>query len=65
MEAELQCRDLMAESTCHAGWKQQERTWRNSMDRYTGTYCQTMLAGATAQVQIVFGCPESSPDALP
>jgi hypothetical protein len=32
----------------------------------TGTYCQMMLAGATSQVQIVFGCPETaSPDAMP
>jgi hypothetical protein len=31
----------------------------------TGTYCQTMLAGTTSQVQIVFGCPESSPDVMP
>jgi len=24
----------------------------------TGTYCQSMLGGATSQVQIVFGCPD-------
>jgi hypothetical protein len=26
----------------------------------TGTYCQAMMAGSTSQVQIIFGCPESS-----
>ena len=31
----MQRRDLMAESTCHAGGKLQARTWRNSVDRYT------------------------------
>jgi len=31
----------------------------------TGTYCQKMLAGATSQVRILFGCPEPSPDATP
>ena len=28
----------------------------------TGTYCSKMLAGATSQVQIVFGCPNVPPD---
>jgi hypothetical protein len=32
-----QRRDLTAKSTCHAGGKQQGRTWRNSLDRYTPT----------------------------
>jgi hypothetical protein len=32
----------------------------------TGTYCQNVMAGATSQVQIVFGCSEaSSPDVMP
>jgi hypothetical protein len=40
-EAERQRRDLMAESTRHAGGKLQERTWRNSVDRYTNAATKT------------------------
>lgn len=48
------------------GWMFDPSDATNATIVLTGSTCENMLAGATSQVQIVFGCPEaSSPDLMP
>ncbi len=53
----LQRLDLMTESTCHAGGKLQERTWRISVDRFTWLIAGRAAEGSEARPRACFCDP--------